>query len=183
MGENMFRKYFDKEQVARKLSFIEKNTKKAFSNVKKEFEEHLEAINENTNEIQSNYELLLQMEAKIDKLENSLAEINRFIVQFKSQNVYFLDEKEDSNFTILPLNDEEKQVFKVLYECEAEDIKPSYGSMADLLGISISLVREYISSLIEKGVPIIKNYLNQKVYLSLEPKFKEVQIKKNIINL
>jgi ssDNA-specific exonuclease RecJ len=176
-------KGIDKKELIRNLKSIEDNTKKAFSNVKKEFEEHLEAINENTNEIQSNYELLLQLETKIDKIENSLSEINRFIIQFKNQNVYFLDEKEDLTFTILPLTNEEKEVFKVLYEFEEGDVKATYHSISDYLGISTSLIREYIASLIEKGVPIIKNYLNQKIYLTFEPKFKEIQIKKNIVNL
>ena len=66
---------FSKEnKVVSSLKIVEKETKKAFSKVKKEFEEHLEAINENTNEIQSNYELMLKLEEKLDKVENSISE-------------------------------------------------------------------------------------------------------------
>ncbi len=161
----------------------EKGIRKAFSKVKKEFEDHLDAINENTSEIQSNYELLLKLEAKVDKIENSISEINRFIKQFKSQNIYFLDDQESNSFIVLPLTNQEKQVFKMMYELEAEGLKITYTAIADMMGISTSLAREYISSMIEKGVPVIKNYLDQKVYLNLEPKFKEIQTKQNIIGI
>lgn len=179
----MLNGFFDSKLAVKKLDNIEKETKKAFFKVKKEFEEHLEAINENTNEIQSNYELMLKLEARIDKIENTLAEINRFIKQFKSQNVYFLDEQETNSFTVLPLTEEEKKVFKTLYELEAEGVKITYSKVAELIGISTSLAREYVASMIEKGVPIIKHYLDQKVYINIEPKFKELQTKQNIVSL
>jgi len=175
---------FSKEnKVVNGLKIVEKETKKAFSKVKKEFEEHLEAINENTNEIQSNYELMLKLEEKLDKIENSLSEINRFIKQYKGQNVYFLDDQEANSFSILPLTNEEKQLFKAMYEMEAEGIKITYSKIAEILSISTSLTREYVASLIEKGVPIVKNYLNQKIFLALEPEFREIQTKQNIVNL
>jgi len=164
------------------LRAIDQRLKKAFSNVKKEFDEHLDAINENTNEIQSNYEALLKLETKLENLANRLNEVEIFIKQFKSQNVYFIDD-ESNTFNILPLNEREKMVFKLIYELEAENVKVSYSKLAEVLGISTSLIREYVVSLIEKGVPIMKNYLNQKVYISLEPKFKELQTKKNIVNI
>jgi len=157
--------------------------RKAFSSVKHEFEEHLDAINENTNEIQSNYELLLKLESRIEKIEANLNEIERFIKQFKSQNVYFLEEDSSEAFNILPLSDEEKKVFKVLYELDAQGIKVTYPKLADVVGISTSLAREYITSLIEKGVPIAKSYLHQSVYLGLETRFKDIQTKKNIVGL
>ncbi|MCB9359538.1 hypothetical protein H6503_06420 [Candidatus Woesearchaeota archaeon] len=162
---------------------VQKETRKAFSKVKKEFEDHLESINENTSEIQSNYEMLVKLETRLDKLESSIADIHRFIQQYKSQNIYFLDDKEQESFTVLPLTDEEKRVFRVMYELDIEDAKITYSLLADLLKISTSLVREYVISLIEKGIPIVKNYLNQSVYLRLEPKFRDIQMKQNILNI
>ena len=166
-----------------KPEFSEKKLKNTFSKVKRELEEHLEAINENTNEIQSNYESLLRLESKIDKLSSRMNDIERFITQFKHQNVYFLDEEESDSFTIIPLTDEEKKIFKMIYELEAENIRITYPKLADMLGISTSLSQDYVMSLIEKGIPIMKNYLNHKIYISLEPKFRDQQTRKNIINL
>ena len=164
------------------LDSITKKIKRSFSGIKKELNEHLDAINENTNEIQSNYEVLLKLESKIDKIENKLNEIESFIKQFKSQNVYFLED-ENNTFTIIPLNETEKKVFRLIYELEAEHVKITYQKIADSLGASTSLAREYVVSLIEKGVPIMKNYFDQQIFLSLEPKFRELQTKKNIVNI
>ncbi len=169
--------------LKKKIISVEEGTRKAFFSVKKEFEEHLESINENTNEIQSNYESILRVESRLDKMEGMINEINRFIKQFKNQNVYFLDEDNNDSFNIMPLTLEEKQVFKTMYELELEGIKITYSKLADICGISTSASREYVSSLIEKGIPVIKNFLHQKVYLNLEPKFKEIQIKQNILNI
>lgn len=179
----MLRNLFNWEKRGNKLDNINQSLKNSFSGVKKEFEEHLEAINENTNEIQSNYELLLKLESRLDKIENKLSEIDIFIRQFKTQNVYFLEENEKDSFMIMPLNDDEKRVFNTIYELEAENINISYQKLSEVLGVSTSLVREYIISLIEKGVPIMKRYLNHKIFLSLEPKFRESQTKRNLVNI
>lgn len=170
------------KSIKKTIFSVEDNTRKAFNSVKKEFEDHLDSINENTNEIQSNYESILRIESKMDKIEGMLNEVNRFIRQFKNQNVYFLDEDNQDSFNIMPLTNDEKQIFKVMYELEAEGVRITYQKLAYSCGISVSIVRELISALIEKGVPVIKNFLNQKVYLNIEPTFKEIQTKKNIIN-
>ena len=180
----MFDKLFNfKNRNKNKLNSFNSNIKNAFNSIKKEFEQHLESINENTNEIQSNYELLLKLEYKFDKLETKMAEIESFFKQFNNQNMYFLDDKNNDSFVISPLTKYERKVFKVIYELEEEGIKVSYPKIAELLKISTSLVRNYILSLTEKGVPIVKNYINNKIYINLEPKFKEIQTKNNIINL
>lgn len=174
---------FKRGYLAKKLSSVEEESRRAFSKIKREFNDHLEAINENTNEIQSNYEFLVRLENKVDKIEQNLVDINRFIAQFRSQNVYYLDDMETNSFTIDPLTDEEKRVFKVLYELEAEEIKVTYKKLADTLGVGTSIVREYVLALIEKGVPIMKRYMNQQVYLALEPQFKICQTKHNVVKL
>jgi methyl-accepting chemotaxis protein len=174
---------FESKNKDNKTESITRGIKKSFDNVKKEFEEHLEAINENTSEIQSNYEFLLRLESKIEKMDSKLSEIDSFIRQFKAQNVYFLDENECDSFVIEPLTDKEKAVFRAIYELETESIEISYSKLADFLQISTALAREYVTTLIEKGVPISKSYLNRQVYINLEPKFREFQTKKNIICL
>lgn len=166
----------------RKMQVVEREIKRSFERVKKEFSDHLDAINENTNEIQSNYEFLVRLENKIDKMEQSISEINRFVTQFKLQHQYFIDE-EQATFLIQPLSDEEKQVFRVMYELEAEQVKVTYQRIADVLAISVSLCREYVLSLIEKGIPITKSYVDQKVYLGLEPRFREIQTKGNVVKI
>lgn len=59
------------------LSFLKasEDIKKEISQLKEESNEHLDTINENTNEIQANYSYLLDLENKINKLDDKLNEI------------------------------------------------------------------------------------------------------------
>jgi ribosomal protein S25 len=78
------------------------------------------------------------------------------------------------------LTEKEKAVFLNLYT----EHKPiTYSDLATKLNISIELTRQYIISLKEKGVPIQKTYKNTRPYLSLDPKFKNLQAKKNILKI
>ena len=47
---------------------INSDLHEAFSQVRDEFEDHLIAVNENTNEIQANYELLCNIDQKMTKM-------------------------------------------------------------------------------------------------------------------
>jgi len=51
----------------------------AFSQIKDEFEDHLTAINENTNEIQANYELVCNIDQKLNKLTERLDKFELFL--------------------------------------------------------------------------------------------------------
>jgi len=44
-------------------------------------------------------------------------------------------------------------------------------------------VREYVTNLLEKGIPIQKKYVNTIPHLLLDPKFKNLQAKKNILKI
>lgn len=166
----------------RKRSFLKKEKikgilpKKALNDIKKQFEEHLQAINENTNEIQSNYEYLNEIENKINKLTERLDQIQLFL---QSNNNFVVDRIE--SFEIKPLTRNEQYVFLVLYALEDEKGFVSYNDITRKTGFAESLVRDYITSIIEKGVPIIKRYINNKAYLKLDKEFKRLQAKENIL--
>lgn len=175
---NIFSNFFKQ----RKRSFLkkEKNNnlfpKKALNDIKKQFEEHLQAINENTNEIQSNYEHLTEIETKINKLSERIDQIQLFL---QSNSNFIIDRIE--NFEIKPLTRNEQYVFLVLYALEDEKGAVSYYDIVRKTGFTESLVREYIISIMEKGVPIIKRYINNKAYLKLDKEFKRLQAKENIL--
>lgn len=175
---NIFSDFFKQ----RKRSFLtkEENNKilpqKALNAVKKELKEHLQAINENTNEIQSNYEYLSKIENKINKLTERIDQIQFFL---QSKNNFVVDRIE--NIEIKPLTRKEQYVFLVLYALEDEKGAVSYLDITKKTGLTEPLVRDYITSIIEKGVPIIKRYINNKVYLRLDKQFKRLQAKENIL--
>ena len=67
---------------------LDKNLKQAFLKIKREFEEHLQAINENTNEIQSNYEYFCEVDGKMDKLAERIEKIQLYL---QSNTNFYID--------------------------------------------------------------------------------------------
>ena len=89
----------------------------------------------------------------------------------------------NKDFDVKRLTRREQEVFLVIYTLEEEKGSLTYDDIAKKLNISEQLASNYVTSLIEKGVPIIKRYLNSKPYLRLDPEFKTLQAKENILQL
>lgn len=159
------------------LTRLNKRVIAEFTRIKHEFEEHLQAINENTNEIAANYEYICEIESKLDRLSSRVDEIQMHIAY--SGN--FIPKR--SNFEVRRLSRMEQKVFLVIYTLEEEKGSIIYEDIANRLDISEQLAGNYVTSIIEKGVPIIKKYINSKPYLRLDPEFKTLQAKENILQL
>ncbi|MBI3037347.1 hypothetical protein HYY73_06400 [Candidatus Woesearchaeota archaeon] len=148
----------------------------ALKGIREEFDDHRESINDSTNEIEANYELVSRLESKVDRLQEqlehlqlSLANVLGSPAQASAQSCIDLDEKE-------------KEVFLVLYT--GSDEKPlTYREIAAALKESEFLIRGYITNMIEKGVPVTKRYLNDVAFISLDRSFKDRQAKENIVKL
>lgn len=167
-----------KRIFSKELSRIQKQLKSAFSKVKEEFGDHLDAINENTNEIQANYEYLCEIDSKIDKLAERIEEISMLI---QEKNTSMLDH--NRTYSVLPLTSREQEVFLALYTLEEEKGAVSYLDIGRRLALTEALVCSYITNLIEKGVPIIKKYMNNSVYLNIDKTFKHIQAKENLLGI
>ncbi|MFH1398748.1 MAG: winged helix-turn-helix transcriptional regulator [Candidatus Woesearchaeota archaeon] len=145
-----------------------------FKKLREEMDDHLQSINENTSEIQANFEYLHKLEAKLDKLNEKLEELITTTVQREQQEAKAQHIKE------VKLTIREQEVFLTIYtSCDFL----SYDDIAKKLGLTSSLVRDYITNLIEKGIPLIKRYLNRQPEVQLEPWFKELQAKENILEI
>ena len=162
--------------------FSNKNTIKQFSDIigdiNSEFEDHLIAINENTNEIQSNYELLSALNSKIDKISEKLEKIELFL----QEKADFEVENEEL-FDVQPLSDREKEIFLVLYCLEESKGSITYTDIARRVALTEDLVANYVKNLVEKGVPILKRYVNGKAHMKLNSHFKTLQAKENILQI
>ncbi|MBS3176328.1 hypothetical protein J4457_03765 [Candidatus Woesearchaeota archaeon] len=139
-----------------------------------ELDEHLEAINENTNEIQGNFEYLNELDKKVQRLSEKMDEI---ILLLKGT-------KEKKSFDVKPLTKREKQVFQALYtilqECP-EGV--TYSLLSSKLSMSAGLTTNFVTNLIEKGVPVQKCYRNGVVYLLLDKDFADLQARENILGI
>lgn len=160
------------------LNRLNKKLQAEFTKIKHEFEEHLQAINENTNEIAANYEYICEIEAKLDRLSERVDGIQMYLEA--NSNIAIAKR---TNFDVKRLDRMEQQVFLVIYTLEEEKGSLTYRDIAEKLNISEQLAGSYVTSIIEKGVPILKRYLNSKPYLRLDPEFKTLQAKENILQL
>jgi len=161
---------------ASSYEFLGKKLKLAVTDIQEEFEDHLQAINENTSEIQSNYEYLCDLDRKVTKLNERMDEIFIVLSKLTGKKLKKAAKYED----IDPLTTMEKNVFLNLY---TEDQPLTYSELAKKMNMPISLARQYVTNLLEKGIPIQKKYLQQRPYIYLDPKFRNLQAKKNILKI
>ncbi len=151
------------------LSEIDLKLRKAFNKIKQELSEHLEAINNNTNEIQNNYEAILELQAKIDKLTERLDNLTLAL------NPHFSRVSKS-------LNHVEREIFLILYKSKRE-LTPI--EISHQTGLPVSTVENVLQSLINAGIPIIvvTNYENShKTYL-LDPVFRDLQANMHLVDL
>ena len=164
------RELLEKNRVALALKFGWKMNKKIstdFAHIRSVVEEHLSAINENSSEIQSLFDYLQDLEVKVEKVTARLDQI-----QLEKQVVPIKE--------IVPLNAIEKQIFLSLY---MEELALTYQDIASRVHLSVALVQDSITSLVRKGIPLVRSFFNNQQFVQLETQFKERQAKENLINL
>ncbi|MBD3203141.1 HTH domain-containing protein [Candidatus Woesearchaeota archaeon] len=165
---------FFNSSTNKKLSFIE-NIKESFDKIKEEFNDHLDAINENTNEISANYEYILQLENKIEKLNEKLDEVCMFMSQIQGKSI------NKEIFNNLKLSYREQEIFLLLYAKNGDLIDAE--EISRLLGLTQEMVKKYISNITMKGIPIVKRYSENKTYYVLDYDFRILQAKEKIVKV
>ena len=172
-------KIFDSFFRYRKRYFSKKQTTdeplEALKGIKEELDGHLGAINENTSEIQANYSFLNEINNKIEKLAERMERTELFL---QTESNFIIEER---TFDVKPLTKTEQHVFLVIYALEDEKGYVSYADISRKTGMSNYMVNEYLARLVEKGIPIIKKYVNNTPYIKLNPDFKRLQAKENIL--
>lgn len=153
---------------------LERSVKISFAKVKEELDEHLEAINDNTSEIQSGYEHLIELEAKVDKLNDKMEQILMHLEGRKEQV--------EERFVVQPLTLREQEVFAQLYLLDSHNYL-SYLDISHRIGLPVDMVKSLVQSLTAKGVHIMKRYVDDILVLELDPEFKQYQAKTNALQI
>ena len=149
--------------------------KEALNSIKNELDGHLEALNENTSEIQASYGCMNEINGKLEKLAERVESIEIFLQQHSNFNAT------QKTFDIEPLTRTEQHVFLVIYALEDEKGLVSHAEICKKTGLPSYVVSEYIARLVEKGIPLMKKYVNNIPYIRLNPEFKRIQAKENIL--
>ena len=170
----MAKNYFNTEfSEAEKLRNIFEATLRG---VREEFDEHLESINDNTTEIQANYEYITRVDEKLSRMLERLENLESWMSRLTGVPIR-PDEEEK-----IRLDETEQKVFLMIYTASSE--KPiTYEDIAQYLGENEFVIRGYVTNMLEKGIPVQKKYQDRQVFLFLAKDFRERQAKHNILGI
>ncbi|MBD3318780.1 hypothetical protein GF342_02635 [Candidatus Woesearchaeota archaeon] len=141
--------------------------------MRREIDEHRTAINENTTEVQTNFDFLCELDNRINHLQDRIDELF-LVVSGKTRR---------ESFAVSPLNTREKAVFWAILSLTESFTYVTYAQIATHLNTSTSVVGSYVARLVEKGVPFVKKVKKGKIGIALHPRFRQLQIQKNIVGL
>lgn len=184
-----------KEKV--KLSF--RKAKEDISNLKKDLKENKELIlmqNKKIDVLLKKIEGLnskpsQNQEKKTKKAKSSIGNegVYSFIHSFNnystirhSDKLHQFKENLEADFT--SLSKQEFLTFLVIYQLEEDLGTISYFHIAKHLKLSEGCVRTYVSSLIRKGIPIVKEKINNRfVTLRISEDFRDLNLKNKLLDL
>ncbi len=145
---------------------LRQDLKAACAAVREEFEEHLDAINSNTREVAAAYDVLSELDYRLDKLAERLDRLEMVL------------RPEAAKPSFLPLTHREQEVFCVLY---ASDDSLSAAEIGRRLGLGEEMVATHLANLTAKGVPILRRLDGGSHYL--ESSFKALQARENVLRI
>jgi ATP/maltotriose-dependent transcriptional regulator MalT len=144
---------------------VRQDLKAACQTIREEFDQHLEDINLNTREISSAYDLLSELDFKLDKLAERLDHLEMHIGARAPK-------------ARTALSHREQEVFAVLY---AADESLGAKEIGRRLGLPEDAVKTHLSNLIAKGIPILQRLDGSSFYL--EANFKLLQARENVLRI
>lgn len=133
------------------LDDVERKTRNSFSAVKEEMEDHLVAINENTDELKSHADFMNELDSKIESIHDRMDSLHLMLMKVMKSS----------------LNDNETKIVDVL------DKSTSFMSCKDIAfsaGVSELFVKAHLFSMICKGVPLKEKVIDTQSYFTLERK-------------
>jgi len=139
------------------LAEIEEKIKKSFSAVKEEMEDHLIAINENTDELKAHSSFMNELDSKIEALNEKIESLHLMLMQLMGK----------------ALNENEKKVLDVLSKSTSF---LSCREIAFSAGVSELFVKAHLFSMICKGVPLKEKVIDNQSYFAFQKSSEEKQI-------
>lgn len=145
---------------------IRQDLKAACEAIREEIDEHLDAINQITRETACVYDVISELDFKVEKLAERLDRLEMFL------------RPETFKPTFLSLTHREQEAFAVIYSSEESLTALEIGRR---LGFSEDMVKTHVTNLIAKGVPILQRLGGESFYL--ERNFKALQARENVLHI
>lgn len=118
---------------------------------------------------------MCELDNKISKLGERIDEISLLLKNLTGQKA-----KKHTHFKIDNLTKIEQSIFLVLLN---EKYQVSYLELSKKTNIPLTLIREYVLTMIEKGIPVQRAYIESRPYVFLKEEFKQEQLKKQMVKL
>ena len=157
-----------------KVESLRDELKVAFSKIKEELDDHLDSINQNDTELRSLYEYMARLNDKVDKISQRMESME----YYRGGNM-----TEKKEITTIILSREEEELLALLMSNTHKKSLTTYEIIADKMDISTVYSSNLVSSLLEKGIPVVKRFLNGNVLLELDKEFMQTQVQYNIVTL
>ena len=160
---------FGKVNTEMRLDYMEEAVKKAVKQIRDELDDHLDTINQNTEELSSAYQYIAELEGKIEKLSERLDEIT-----------YSGAAQELIGGMEIDLSLKEQEIFSCLYHYPQG---LTVEQVTRLTGFTQPVINTVIDTLGEKGVPVHKHITGLGKSFQLEHKFRDLQARKQLVTV
>jgi hypothetical protein len=137
--------------------------------IREELDEHLDAINMNTSEIQASADMIMDLEGKFNKLSEKVDKV-----------LDMLEQQSKPKTQVKPLALREQEIFIALY---TEQQFLTYQQIASKVSLPESMVPGIIDAIVAKGIPILKKHEMATVSVQLDNDFRERQTRENMLNI
>ncbi len=130
---------------------IDSKIRNSFEAVKDELEDHLTAINENTDELKNHVNFMNEVDSRVEILAEKVEALQLMVMQMMKSS----------------LNENEKKVLEVF---EKSTSFLSCRDIAITANVSDLFVKAHLFSMICKGVPLKEKVIDSQSYFALEKK-------------
>lgn len=155
--------------MIKKIHALESDFHNTLTTIKESFNDHLDTINENTQEIESNAEHLHAIEQKIEKLHTRMDSMHMMFKQIIMQSRVSVE-----------LNLDEQRVFSLL-SCYKNYVKMK--DVVERTRLSKQDINDIITSLMDKGIPVVRRSMASETFLRMDPEFSALQERQQIIKI
>ncbi len=154
-------------KISDELIELRRNMRTGFQLVREELDNHLDTVNQSTEEIQSAFEFLMELDKKVEKLGERLDRLEPLLNPTPLQEQVVLPHRE-------------QEVFVVLYTAST---RLSVKDLARKLGLTGEMVDNYVCSMMAKKIPVLRELEGETCWVSLDAGFKELQAQQNVIRI
>ena len=134
-----------------------------------EVDDHLHAINANTNEIEMQNNDICEIDNRLNKMEEKMGDLHFLLKQLVTKAQLSVE-----------LSKDEQRVFLILYTHD-KFMKPV--DICSKAFLEKDVVEESLTSMADKGIPLEREILDGKVYFRMNSEFKLRQAKEQIIRI